>query len=136
MALWVGDARPRTDPALLVRVTSAEVHLGAGALLRPGTALDRYRAALRNPAAVAALDHAVEVVTSRGAALSEPTRRRLPSGFVVDGRAARWAVRNGFHLMRVDELTDVVATAGFVRWCADRLAPFGPVLHWLVGHTR
>jgi hypothetical protein len=49
--------------------------------------------------------------------------------------AARWAVRDGFHLMRVDQLPDAVTTAGFVRWCADRLAPFGPVLHWLVRHV-
>jgi uncharacterized protein (TIGR02453 family) len=136
MALWVSDAGPRTDPALLVRLTPAEVHLGTGVFLKPGPRLDRYRAALRDRAAVATLDVAVEPLISGGATLSDPTRRRLPTGFAVDGPQARWAVRDGFHLMRVDQLPDAVTTAGFVRWCADRFAPFGPVLRWLATHSR
>ncbi|WP_433611397.1 DUF2461 family protein [Dactylosporangium sp. CA-139114] len=135
MALWVGDAGPRTDPALLIRLTPEEVHLGTGVFLRAGPALDRYRAALHDPVALAELDGHVDALTEAGATVSPPTRRRPPAGFPAGGTAAQWAIRDGFHVMRIEQVPPVVNSAGFVDWCAERLTPLGSVLHWLVEHT-
>jgi len=70
-----------------------------------------------------------------GAELSEPTRARPPSGFNPAEPAARFAVRDGFHVTQRMQHPAAITTAQFVAWCADQLTPFGPVHQWLARHA-
>lgn len=133
LAFWEGPNGPRLDPALILRIAPAEVHLGCGVMPRTGPALDAYRAALHDHAQATDLDRQVAALLTDDAQLSEPTRRRLPAGFAADGPAARFAVRDGFHVVRRFPHPPEIATTVFVEWCADRLAPFAPVHRWLAG---
>jgi hypothetical protein len=98
---------------------------------RTGAALAAYRTALRDPTSVADFDRHVTALLADGADLSEPTRRRPPAGFDPTGPAARFAVRDGLHLTRRYPHPAEITTAALVDWCADRLAPFAPIHHWL-----
>ena len=135
VAFWEGAAGPRREPSLILRVTPAEIHLGCGVVPRTGPALEAYRTALRDDAGAAELDRAVTALVAAGAELSEPTRRRVPNGFAPTGPAARFAVRDGFHLVRRHPRPAAVTSPRLVAWCADRLAPFAPVHLWLVRHA-
>lgn len=136
VTFWQGDRGPRHDPSFILRITATDIHLGAGVFALAGTARDRYRSALRDPALVAELHEAVTVVLNTGAELSEPTRTRPPSGFSSTEPAARFAVRDGFHLTRRIAHPAAITTAQFVVWCANQLTPFRPVHQWLVHHAR
>jgi uncharacterized protein (TIGR02453 family) len=130
-AFWQGPNGPRRDPALIVRITPADIHLGCGQTGLTGPALAAYRTALHDPARVADLDRHITALLADGAGLSEPTRRRVPAGFDPAGRAARFAVRDGFHVVRRYPRPTAVTTPDLVDWCADRLAPLAPVHRWL-----
>jgi uncharacterized protein (TIGR02453 family) len=132
-AFWEGDTGPRRDPALILRVTPTDIHLGCGQIGLTGAALVAYRAALSDPARAAELDRHVTALLADGAELSEPTRRRIPAGFDPAGPAARFAVRDGFHVAKRHPRPAEVTTPGLAEWCCDRLAPFGPVHRWLTG---
>ena len=131
IAFWQGDTGPRKDPSFILRITATQVHLGTGVFALTGPALDRYRTALHDPALVADLDAAVAALAATGAELSEPTRARPPAGFTATEPAGRYAVRDGFHIVRRLPHPETIATTRFVTWCADRLTPFGPVHQWL-----
>lgn len=131
-AFWEGDGKPRTEPALVLRLTATEVHLGAGAYALTGPALDRYRSALANPRSAARLDQIVDALVSSGADLSEATRKRVPAGVDPTGPAARFAVRDGFHVTHRHPRPAAATTADFVEWCADRLNPYTALHRWFV----
>ncbi|GAA0707257.1 DUF2461 family protein [Dactylosporangium roseum] len=131
LVFWLGDADPRTDPALVVRLTATEVLLGAGVPALSGERLQRYRDCLRDANQVAALDAAVDPLLAAGAELSEPARVRMPVGIDPSGPAARYALRDGLYVTRGQPLPEAVTTPAFVGWCADALMPFGLLLRWL-----
>lgn len=130
-AFWQGSDGPRRDPSLIVRIAPTGIHLGCGVMPRSGTALQAYRTALRDPGLVGDLDGHVTALLAGGAELSEPTRRRPPAGIDPGGPAGRYAVRDGFHLVRRCPLPAEVTTPDLVAWCAVRLIPFAPVHRWL-----
>ena len=133
MTFWEGDAPPRQNPALMLRLTTTEVHLGAGVFGLAGDRLEHYRRALRDDRRSAELHDAVVAVTRRGGQLSEPTRKRLPAGFHAETTAASYAVRDGFHVTTRSPRPAERTSPRFVDWCATRLEPFGPIHRWLVG---
>jgi uncharacterized protein (TIGR02453 family) len=135
VAFWEGPGGARRDPSLILRITPTEIHLGCGVVPLGGAALEAYRAALLDDARAADLDRHVSTLLAAGAGLSEPTRRRPPAGFAPAGPAGRFAVRDGFHLVRRYRTPAVVTSSRFVGWCADRLEPFAPVHRWLVAVT-
>jgi uncharacterized protein (TIGR02453 family) len=134
-SFWQGPHGPRSDPSLLLRITSDEIHLGCGIFAVKGSTLDRYRNALRDPASLAGLDASVTALLGAGAELSEPSRARLPAGFDPASPAAQYAMRDGFQVIRRCRRPAPVTSARLVTWCADRLAPFGPVHAWLVDNV-
>lgn len=135
LAFWEGDSGPRSDPSLILRITPTEVHLGAGVFTLAGAALDRYRAALHDTAEAGALDAEADRLLAAGATLSDVTRRRPPARLAVDGPGGRFALRDGFHLVRVYPRPAAVTSARLVPWCTQRLAEFGTIHRWLVRHT-
>lgn len=134
-AFWEGTQGPRRDPSLILRIAAGHIVLGAGVYALTGPELDRYRAALHDPAALADLDDAIETLLGAGAELGDPTRSRPPKGFEPAGAAARYAVRERLHVTRRYALPAETTAAALVDWCADRLEPFAPVHLWLTRHT-
>jgi uncharacterized protein (TIGR02453 family) len=134
-AFWEGDAGARRDPALILRIAATETLVGCGVTGLIGPALVAYRAALCDEEQLADLDRCVSALLGAGAQLSEPTRRRVPAGFDPAGPAARFAVRDGFHVVRRYPHPAELTTPALVGWCADRLALFGPVHQWLVRYA-
>jgi hypothetical protein len=122
MAFWQGGNGPRSDPSLILRITPAEIHLGAGVFAATRAARDGYRTALRDRALAAELDEALSTLVAAGAA--------GPAG-----RPAPFAVGESFHVTRRVPHPEAITTAQFVAWCADRLVPFGPVHQWLARHA-
>lgn len=136
VAFWQGQTGPRSDPSLILRITPTQIHLGAGVFALTGTALDHYRAALRDPTLAAALDTTVTALQEAGAELSEPTRARLPAGFTPDSPAARFAVRDSLHVTQRFPHPRAISTDRFVFWCADHLTPYALIHHWLARHIN
>jgi uncharacterized protein (TIGR02453 family) len=134
-SFWQGSHGPRSDPSLLLRITPREIHLGCGVFAVKGSTLDRYHRALRDPAAFGDLDANVMALLDAGAELSEPSRARLPAGFDPASAAARYAVRDGFQVMRRFRRPAVVTSATLVGWCADRFTAFGSVHAWLADNA-
>ncbi|WP_203789747.1 DUF2461 family protein [Paractinoplanes rishiriensis] len=128
---WEGPNGPKRDPALILRIGAAEILLGCGVMPRSGPALAAYRGALRDDARVADLNRHVTRLQDSGAELSEPTRRHHPAGFDPAGPAARFALRDGWHLVNRYPHPAEITTPALVNWCADRFVPFAPVHSWL-----
>ncbi len=68
-AFWQGDSGPRARPALILRITPTEIHLGAGVFALTGAALDRLPHRVARPGA--------RRRTRRGRHRAD--RRRVPS---------------------------------------------------------
>jgi uncharacterized protein (TIGR02453 family) len=132
MIFWEGPQPARTNPALILRLSATTVELGAGVMGLTGSALTRYRTALGDPATLTRLDRIVTGLTTSGARLSDPTRGHLPRGFDPTSPAARFAVRDGFHLTHRIARPAVSTSPRFVTWCADHLEPFADLHRWLV----
>jgi hypothetical protein len=66
---------------------------------------------------------------------SEPTRVRPPRSFKPAEPAARFAMRDGFYVVQRFPHPEAIGTTQFVRWRADHLTPFQPVLEWLTHHA-
>jgi uncharacterized protein (TIGR02453 family) len=134
-AFWEGDGGPRVDPSLILRITPEHILLGAGVYALTGRRLERYREALHDPTALAALDEAVRALVASGAEFGEPTRRRPPKGFDPISPAASYAVRERLHVTRRYAAPAEITTARLVAWCAKRLQPFATMHTWLTEHT-
>jgi uncharacterized protein (TIGR02453 family) len=129
---WEGPPPARANPALILRLSATTVELGAGVSALTGARLDRYRTALADPELLSRLDRTVTDLTASGARLSEPTRTRVLRGWDPGGPAARFVVRDGFHLTRTLPRPAVSTTSRFADWCADHLDPFADLHRWLV----
>jgi hypothetical protein len=88
-----------------------------------GAAIDHYRTALSDPALATELDKTVSTLIGDGAELSKPTRTLLPSGFPPTAPAARFAVRDGFHVVRRFPHPEALGTAQFVTQCWKPRSP-------------
>ncbi|HEY6533471.1 MAG TPA: DUF2461 family protein, partial [Acidimicrobiales bacterium] len=128
---WIGDGPPREQPACIVRLTNAEVLLGAGQMGLREPRLDRYRARLDSPDDGAALDAIVTALRTKGASLSDPDRTRPPRPYPVDHPYAELLRRDGFHLTTTHAHPPSIDNGRFPAWCATRLAPYRDLLDWL-----
>ena len=128
---WVGDGSPRQQPACILRLTSSGVLLGAGQMGLQGEALDHYRARLVDPAEGAAIRAIVEERRIAGAVLSDPARARVPRPYATDDPSAELLRRDGFHLSTAAAHPAEIEGHGFAAWCAERWAPYRPLLDWL-----
>lgn len=130
-AFWDGDDGPRSDPALVIRMSPRDVLLGVGVPRLTGERLRRYRAGLCEPGRLVQLDTAVEALISTGAELNAPTRARPPAGIDPTGVAARYAIRDSIYVTHRFAMPDEVTTPAFPEWCAQRFQPFAPLHRWL-----
>jgi uncharacterized protein (TIGR02453 family) len=131
MMWWIGgDDDPRACPAVIIRLTSATVLLGAGHIGLRGYALDRFRQRLVEPSAGAELRTTVDERIAAGSRISEPVRARAPKGFPIEHANADLARRDGFHLHHTTAHPTVIGSPRFAVWCSDELAPYAPLLAW------
>lgn len=128
---WLGAGPARQQPACILRLTSTEVLLGAGQLGLRGEALDRYRTRLVDPVEGAAVRAIVEGRRAAGAVLSDPARARVPRPYAADDPSAELLRRDGFHLTTTQPHPEAIVTDACASWCAERWAPYAPLLDWL-----
>jgi uncharacterized protein (TIGR02453 family) len=128
---WIGDSPPREQPACIVRLTAADVLLGAGQMGLRGPSLDRYRSRIDSPGDGATLRKIVSGLQAKGAVLSEPDRAKPPRPYAADHPDAELLRRDGFHLTTTHPHPAALDDARFPAWCAKRLAPHRPLLDWL-----
>ena len=132
---WIGDGPPRAQPACILRLTSAEVLLGAGQMGLSRDALDRYRERLDDAADGAEARAVVAALEAGGATLSDPDRVRVPRPYAVDHPSADLLRRDGFHVTNSEPrpaALDSDDVGDFAAWCAERWSAYRPLLDWFV----
>lgn len=135
VAWWQGD-HPKTSPAFICRIRADQVLTGVGVYALDRERLDRFRRAVVGPEG-ADLMSAVETAkaSTKGATLSEPSRKRVPKGFDPNHPRAHYLLFDGLHLSRSEPTPTSITSRRFARWVADRLANYGDVHRWLVANT-
>ena len=134
-AWWQGD-HVKVSPAFIMRITSDSVLTGVGVYGLDGDRLARYRAAVVGGPGEELADVVGRLARSvKGAALSEPTRKRVPSGIDPDHPRAEFLLRDGFHMSATAPTPASITSARFAPWVADRLARFVELQRWLVANT-
>jgi len=128
---WLEGDQPRSRPALLLRLTSDAVLVGAGRMIGRGPVLDAYRGAVADQASGAELVGIVDALLAAGCELSEPSRAKPPLPFPADHPRAELLRRDGFHLSRTTAQPAELSSAAFAGWCAAAYAPYRPLLDWL-----
>lgn len=128
---WIGDGPPRQQPACILRLTSTEVLLGAGQVGLRGEHLDRYRARLADRVDGAVVRAVVADRLAAGDVLSDAARARVPRPYAADDPSADLLRRDGFHLSAATSHPADIDGDAFAAWCAERWAPYGPLLDWL-----
>lgn len=133
---WEGDS-PRTSPSFILRISAREVVVGAGVFGFDKPALARWREAVADDETGAALVDVIADVERAvpGAALSEPTRARVPKGFPADHPRADLLRHDAVHLSAGVEPPPSLTTPHFVDWLLDRYRQFAPFQQWLVQHV-
>ncbi|MEL6890495.1 MAG: DUF2461 family protein, partial [Actinomycetota bacterium] len=135
VAWWQGE-HAKTSPGFIMRIRHDEVLTGVGVFALADDRLARFRDAVVGPPGeqlVALLDDTRRSV--KGAALSEPTRKRVPKGFDPDHPRADLLRFDGLHMSGVEPVPASITSARFAGWVADRLAKYAGIHRWLVDHT-
>lgn len=135
LAWWQGE-HPKTSPAFILRIRHDEILTGAGVFALADDRLDRYRAGVVGDAG-ADLERIVDAITAAvpSAALSEPTRKRVPRGFDPDHPRARYLRHDGLHLSGVEPTPASITTPAFADHVADRLGAYVDLHRWLLEHA-
>jgi uncharacterized protein (TIGR02453 family) len=93
---WHGEKRGWDCPGFYLRITPARIWIGVGMHVMPKDMLTRYRDAVVDDKAGAALEKSVARVTKAGPyALGEPSRKQVPRGYPADHKRAQFLLREG-----------------------------------------
>lgn len=135
LAWWVGD-HAKTSPAFICRIRSDQVLTGVGVFALDRDRLDQFRNAVIGDAGED-LDRIIESTktATKGATLSEPSRKRVPKGFDPEHPRAHYLLFDGLHLSNAERTPASVTGTRFAQWVGDRLARYGELHRWLVDHT-
>ena len=135
LAWWQGE-HPKTSPAFIMRIRADEVLTGVGVFGFADASLERYRSAVVDEPGVE-LERIIGEVTAAvpSAALSEPTRKRVPRGLDADHPRAHLLLHDGLHLSGVEPTPPSITTDAFADHIADRLAAYLDLHRWLVANT-
>ena len=135
LAWWQGE-RPKTSPALIMRIRHDEMLTGVRVFALADDRLDRYRAAVVDEPGVE-LERILAAITAAvpTASLSEPSRKRVPKGFDTDHPRARFLLHDGLHLSGAEPTPTSITTAAFADHVADCLGAYTELHRWLVTYT-
>jgi uncharacterized protein (TIGR02453 family) len=128
---WIGDGDPRTEPAAIMRLTSATVLLGGGRIGLKGSDVDAYCSSITEPDRSDEIRSVVDELIAAGSSLSEADRTLVPRGSPPNHPNADLLRRDGFHLIHVVGHPPEIGSAAFVGWCTGQLERYAPLLDWL-----
>ena len=130
---WEGDRPSRECPGFFFRLTPEALMLGAGMHRFDPTTLARYRAAVTDAHAGAALDDAVRTVTRAGnVELGGRNLARVPKGAAPDHPRAALLRHTGLFVFTAHQPVPATAhTRRFTGWCVERFARMAPIHRWL-----
>ncbi len=133
---WEGPS-PRSSPSFILRIAADEVVVGAGVVGLDKTGLARWRASVIDDSSGSALVATIGAVQQAvpGAALSAPTRARVPRGFPADHPRADLLRSDGLHVSASVEPPPTITDPCFTEWLVDRYVRFAPLHRWLVDHV-
>jgi uncharacterized protein (TIGR02453 family) len=132
---WRG-AKPAGSSGFHFVIGPEHVGAGVGNWAFSPAQLDRYRAAVADPAKGAALAKAIETGTSGpGMILDPPALKRVPSGFDAEGPHADLLKHKGVVVRGDQAIPDALFGPGAVDLALDLFGPLVPVHDWLVTHT-
>jgi uncharacterized protein (TIGR02453 family) len=131
--VWQGEGPSRLCPGFFFRLTSDALLLGAGKHHFEPPLLERYRAAVAEPARGGALVEAVEAVERAGHELGGRRYKRQPAGYEAEGRRAELLLHDGlFAYTELRPAPPETHTRELPSLCAQRFAELEPVQAWLV----
>ena len=135
VAWWQGD-HAKSSPGFILRIRPDRVLTGVGVFALADDRLNRFRAAIIGQPGTE-LDDIVTTVCAnvRGAALSEPSRKRVPRGFDADHPRSHYLLFDGLHVSASEQTPASITSARFVPWVTKRLARYADLHRWLVDHT-
>jgi uncharacterized protein (TIGR02453 family) len=130
-----GSGAMRAAPGFYFRIAPQTLGLAAGIMAFSDRQLARYREAVRDPKACAALGRAVDRARKAGPCeLGEPALKRVPRGFDPEHPAAHWLRFKGLTVGGDRPLPRELFGPKCVPWCVERFRELRPVQKWLVDH--
>jgi uncharacterized protein (TIGR02453 family) len=108
-----------------------KAQLGGGAFEFPGAQLDRYRAAVADPAEGAALASLAQGLEAAGFRLSEPELKRVPAPYPADHPRGELLRRKGLTAWRDVSPRDVVESPALVDEMLGAFKAIAPLNAWV-----
>ncbi len=132
---WHGD-RPTAVTGFHLRITPTTVEVAAGARSFDRDHLRRFRNAVVEPAAGAALLRARTAVAKAGHGIGGEELRSAPRGWSSDDpRRVQLLRHRGLFVTSRSAHPATMGTARFATWCTRRWRQMAPIHRWLVDHV-
>jgi uncharacterized protein (TIGR02453 family) len=129
---WHGERKGWTHPGFFLRLTVADVWIGAGMHHLEGDLLARYRDAVVDPRAGEALERAIAAVEAAGDyAIGSMPRKQVPRGYDRTHSRAQYLLWEGLPAMARMTLADALAPQFFARALAHFRNTW-PIGKWLL----
>lgn len=132
---WQGD-RKRAVSGLFVRISPDLMGVGAGSHGFDKAALERFRRAVADDDAGAALARGAASIERAGYAIDGATYKRAPRGYSADGPAARFLLHSALFVHHNEPADLALDEARLVPTLTRHWAAFAPLHHWLVANVQ
>ena len=132
MMFWHGEKRGWTQPGFFMRITADAVWLGAGMHHLEGETLTRYRDAVVDDRAGAALEFVIAQVEAAGDySVGSMPRKSVPRGYDKAHPRARFLLWEGLPAMARMDVADAAAT-DFAETAIAHFRNTWPIGQWLL----
>lgn len=122
--------------ALYFHVGATEIFGAAGHYMMPPDALDRFRAAVADPARGKDLDRIVGKLAAKGFATeSHEKLKRVPKGYASDHPRAEMLKNKGLVVTFPSVPKGLAAASGLTKWVSDACRASASLVEWLVFAT-
>lgn len=129
LRFWEGSNK-KVAPTLFVRISESEVGFATGAAL---PSVDKWRELIANDETGAPLVDAIDALANgRDLDVAGAALKRVPAPYDADHPRAELLKHKGFQARWPEPTPAKVSKAGFVDFCADRLALCTDIHRWLV----
>jgi uncharacterized protein (TIGR02453 family) len=129
---WHGEKRGWECPGFYMRISPERIWIGVGMHMMPKDMLARYRDAVVDDKAGAALEAAVAKVTKAGDyPLGEPTRKQVPRGYDKDHSRAEYLLREGLGA-GTELLGEAALAPDFASNCVTHWRNCWPIGQWML----
>jgi uncharacterized protein (TIGR02453 family) len=128
---WEGERRAATS-GFFLRVAPGELIAGAGAHGFPRAALERFRAAVADPATGTELARVAAELEDAGVELQGARYKRSPPGYAADGPAARFLLHDALYAHATEPAAVAIDPARLIPTCMAHWTRLAPLHRWLV----